>query len=208
MIFGCFHSRDSQLDNKCSFCSIKIFFYIQIRPLVWCVMPRNPPERAVTTTQTKIPNYIHNVHRNMSDVFYNQSSGCFKNLFDNISTGTVGFSLGPGVTMAAFLFCAQFTLRAPAFPLTQCSHSRSFFKIKAWNYVWRLLTPWGSDRKRNLVDIPLNGAMGGYGTWSFQHRSHFLVWFFSGSRLQYQFCYTHRQYFDSFGNFRVFPIQY
>ena len=24
--------------------------------------------------------------------------------------------------------------------------------------------------------------------------------------LQYQFCYTHRQYFDSFGNFRVFSI--
>ena len=90
--------------------------------------------------------------------------------------------------------------------LTRCYRSGSFFKIKVWNYVWRLVTPWGSDRKRNLVDIPLNGAKAGYGTWIFQNRSHFLVWFSSGFRLQYQFCYTHRQYFDISGNFRVFSI--
>ena len=90
--------------------------------------------------------------------------------------------------------------------LMRCYLSGSFFKIKAWNYVWRLLTPWGSDRKRNLVDIPLNGAKAGYGTWSFQNRSHLLVWFSSGFHLEYQFCYTDRQYFDSFGNFRVFSV--
>ena len=60
--------------------------------------------------------------------------------------------------------------------------------------------------KRNLVGIPLNGAKAGYGTWSFQILGHFLVGFSSGFRLQYQFCYTHRQYFDSFGNFRGFSI--
>ena len=59
----------------------KDIFYIQIPPLVWCVMPRNPPERAVMTTQTKIPNYIHNVHLNMSNVFYYQSPGCFSNIY-------------------------------------------------------------------------------------------------------------------------------
>jgi hypothetical protein len=41
---------------------------------------------------------------------------------------------------------------------------------------------------------------------SFQNRGRFLVWFSSGFCLQYQFYYTHRQYFDSFGNFRVFSI--
>jgi hypothetical protein len=35
---------------------------------------------------------------------------------------------------------------------------------------------------------------------------HFRIGFFSGFRLQYRFCYTHRQYFYSFGNFRVFSI--
>ena len=148
--------------------------YIQIPPLVWCVMPRNPPERAVTTTQTKIPNYIHNVHRNMSNVFYNQSSGCFSNIYsiiliiDNISTGTVGFSLGPGVTMVAFLFCAQ---------LTQSPHLSTYamwsFTLILQNKSLKLCLK--TIRKRNLVDIPLNGAMGGYGRWSFQNRSHFLV---------------------------------
>ena len=64
--------------------------------------------------------------------------------------------------------------------LTQCYRSGSFFKIKAWNYVWRL-TPWGSNRKRNLVHIPLNGAKGGYGTWSFQNRSPLLLLIFLSS---------------------------
>ena len=40
----------------------------------------------------------------------------------------------------------------------------------------------------------------------FQNKSHFLIGLFSGFRLKYQFCYTHRQYFYSFGNFRVFSI--
>ena len=59
----------------------KDYFYIQIPPLVWCVMPRNPLEIAITTTQTKIPNYIHNIDRNMANVFYNQSSRCFSNIY-------------------------------------------------------------------------------------------------------------------------------
>ena len=36
---------------------------------------------------------------------------------------------------------------------------------------------------------------------------HFWIGFFSGFRLQNQFCYTHRQYLYSFGNVRVFSIQ-
>ena len=36
---------------------------------------------------------------------------------------------------------------------------------------------------------------------------HFRIGFFSGFRLQHQFCYTHRQYLYSFGNVRVFSIQ-
>ena len=68
MIFGCFHSQDSQLHNKCSFCSLKNIYIYKIPQFVWRVMFRNPHERAVTTTQTKIPNNIRNVHRNMSNV--------------------------------------------------------------------------------------------------------------------------------------------
>ena len=95
------------------------------------VMFRNPQERAVTTTQTYIPNNIYNVHRNMSNVFYNQSSGCFlKYIIDNISTGTVSFSIGEGETMAAPLCCASKTLRTH-YPLTQCYLSRSFFQNKS-----------------------------------------------------------------------------
>jgi hypothetical protein len=41
--------------------------------------------------------------------------------------------------------------------------------------------------KRNLVDIPLNGGKASNGTESFQEKQHFLVGFFSGFRLQYQF---------------------
>ena len=33
----------------------------------------------------------------------------FKNLFDNISTGTVGFSVGPGGKIATSLFYARIT---------------------------------------------------------------------------------------------------
>ena len=40
--------------------------------------------------------------------------------------------------------------------------------------------------------IPLNGAKAGNGTGSFQNKR------------QYQLCYTHRQYFESFGNLSVF----
>ena len=50
----------------------------------------------------------------------------------------------------------------------------------------------------------LNGAKAGNGTESFQERQHFRVGFSSAFHLQYQLCYTHRQYFDSFGNFTVF----
>ena len=49
----------------------------------------------------------------------------------------------------------------------------------------------------------LNGGKACNGTESFQEKQHFLVGFSSGFRLQYQFCYTHRQYFDSFGNLSV-----
>ena len=49
----------------------------------------------------------------------------------------------------------------------------------------------------------LNGAKACNGTGSFQNRRHFLFGFSSGFRLQYQFCYTHRLYFDSFGKFIV-----
>ena len=38
-------------------------------------------------------------------------------------------------------------------------------------------------------------------------KSHFLDGFSSGFRLPYQFCYTHRHNFNSFGNFRVCSIQ-
>ena len=46
----------------------------------------------------------------------------------------------------------------------------------------------------NLVDIPLNGGKASNGTESFQEKQHFRVGFSSGFRLQYQFCYTYRQY--------------
>ncbi|CDQ76236.1 unnamed protein product [Oncorhynchus mykiss] len=59
----------SQLHNKCSFCSIKIIFISKIPPFVWRVMLRNPQARAVTTSQTKIPNSIRNGRRNMSNFF-------------------------------------------------------------------------------------------------------------------------------------------
>ena len=68
-----------QLNNKCSFCSIKIIFISKIPPFGWRGMFRNPQARAGTTGQTKIPNSIHKVRRNMSNGFYNQSSGCFYN---------------------------------------------------------------------------------------------------------------------------------
>ena len=77
MIFGCLHSRDSQLHN--SFCSKNIILKSKIPPFVWRVMFRNPQARAVTTWHTKITNSIRKVRRNMSNDFYNQSSGCFYN---------------------------------------------------------------------------------------------------------------------------------
>ena len=57
MIFRCFHSRDSQLHNKCYFCSIKIIFISKIPQFVWRIMFRNPQEKAVTTTQTNSKYY-------------------------------------------------------------------------------------------------------------------------------------------------------
>ena len=80
LIFRCLHSQDSQLHNKCSFCSTKIIFISKIPPFGWRVMFRNPQAQAVTTGQKKIPNSIREVRRNMSNVFYNQSSGCFYNI--------------------------------------------------------------------------------------------------------------------------------
>uniref|UniRef100_A0A8C8HPE4 Formamidopyrimidine-DNA glycosylase catalytic domain-containing protein n=1 Tax=Oncorhynchus tshawytscha TaxID=74940 RepID=A0A8C8HPE4_ONCTS len=49
----------------------------------------NPSTIQQSLTLTKIPNSFHNVHRNMSNVFYNQSSGCLKYIIDNISTANV-----------------------------------------------------------------------------------------------------------------------
>ena len=96
----------------------KDYFIPKIPQFVCHVMFRNPQERAVTT------NNIHNVHRNMSNVFYNQSSGLIlKYIFDNISTGCVGFSITPGETMAALLCYATLTLRAPTYPLTLINKS-------------------------------------------------------------------------------------
>ena len=113
MIFGCFHSRDSQLHNKCSFCSINIFIP-KIPTFVCRVMFRNPQERAVTTTQTYIPNNIYNVHRNMSNVFLWSIFRLFlKYIFDNISTECVAFSITAGGTMAALLNCAQTHSESP-----------------------------------------------------------------------------------------------
>ena len=40
-----------------------------------------------------------------------------------------------------------------------------------------------------------------------ENLGHFRIGFFSGFRLQHQFCYTHRQYLYSFGKVRVFSIQ-
>ena len=93
MIFGCFPSRDSQLHNTCSFCSIKVIYISKIPPFVWRIMFRNPQERAVTTTQTEIPNSILNVHRNMSNVFIINPQVVFKIYkISNIYTATVFFS--------------------------------------------------------------------------------------------------------------------
>ena len=84
MSFGCFHSRDSQLDSKCSFCSIKIIFIDETPPFVLHVWLRNPPETAVTTTPKNIPNQNHNIDRNMASVLNNQSSRCFSNIYSII----------------------------------------------------------------------------------------------------------------------------
>jgi hypothetical protein len=46
----------------------------------------------------------------------------------------------------------------------------------------------------------------GNGKESFQETQDFRVGFSSGLRLQHQVCYTHQQYFDSFGIFSVFSI--
>ena len=55
----------------------------------------------------------------------------FKYLFDNISTGTIGFSVGARGKMTTSVFYARITLRALSWPLTQCRRLRSFFNMKA-----------------------------------------------------------------------------
>ena len=71
-----------------------------------------------------------------------------------MSPGTVSFSVGEGEPMAAPLWCARKTLAKTQLSTKRCYLSCSIFKKKASNYVYRL-TPCGSDRKTNLVDIPL-----------------------------------------------------
>ena len=44
--------------------------------------------------------------------------------------------------------------------------------------------------KRNMVDISFTAQQGRIGTQRFLNKSPFLIGFFSGFRLQYQFCYT------------------
>ena len=93
--------------------SKNIIFECEIAPFVFHVWLRNRPEIAVTKTQKNIQNQLHNIDRNMADVVYNQSSRCFsKNLFDNISTGTIGFSVGPiGIKWLPLYFTRE-SLRA------------------------------------------------------------------------------------------------
>jgi hypothetical protein len=54
-------------------------FYIQKPPFGWRVLFRNPLACAGHDGQVKIPNSIREVRRNMSNVFFYQSSGCFYN---------------------------------------------------------------------------------------------------------------------------------
>ena len=56
----------------------KDYFYIQKTQFVWRVSFRNPQARAGHDSR-QIPNSISKVCRNMSNVSYNQSSGCFYN---------------------------------------------------------------------------------------------------------------------------------
>ena len=86
MIFGCFHSRDSQLHNKCSFCSIIFISKIPLFGGLCSKIHRKGRSRQ----RWQIPNSFHNVHRNMSKVFYNQILRLFwKYIIDNISTANV-----------------------------------------------------------------------------------------------------------------------
>ena len=131
MIFRCLHSRDSQLHNKCSFCSIKMIFISKIPPFVWRVMFKNPQERAVTTTQTNSSIVSVMSTETCQTFFIINPQVVFTIYNQNISSGTVASSIGERDKMSAPSCCVCKTLLAPGHTMTQCYLSRSFFKIKA-----------------------------------------------------------------------------
>ena len=77
LIFVWLHSQDSQLHNKCLFCSIKFLFISKNLHFVGAHCSVILRLKGSHNRQTKNPNSIRKVRRNMSNDVYNQSSGCF-----------------------------------------------------------------------------------------------------------------------------------
>ena len=75
MIFIWLHSQDSHLLNKCLFCSMKSLFIS--KNLVRAFFSVIHRLKRSHNRQTKNPNRVHKVRRNISNNVYNQSSGCF-----------------------------------------------------------------------------------------------------------------------------------
>ena len=92
----------------------KDYFYTQNMFVTLC---SEIHRKEVTTTQTEIPNSLHNVQRNMSKVFYIFIFYILrlflKYIFENTSTECVGFSVTPGGTMAALLCSAKTHSESP-----------------------------------------------------------------------------------------------
>ena len=76
-IFIWWHSQDSHLLNKCLFWSIKSMFKSKNLSFVCALCSRIHRLKRRHNRQTKNPNSIHKVRRNMSNNVYNHSSGCF-----------------------------------------------------------------------------------------------------------------------------------